>query len=72
MADENVPAPAPTRTDDQILPFAATFTTSVSVPAIYIQKFWNTLTYVEKARTYRFQIDENWSTLDADLLREAL
>ncbi|GJU12822.1 hypothetical protein Tco_1135218 [Tanacetum coccineum] len=90
MADENVPAPAPTRSDDQILPFAAwvpirksnhvldlqkrqknpifqiavdilqntnffrAFTTSGSVPAIYIQQFWNMLTYVEKAGTYRF------------------
>ncbi|GJZ48226.1 hypothetical protein Tco_0602058 [Tanacetum coccineum] len=41
-------------------------------PAIYIQQFWNTLTYVEKARTYRFQLDENWFTLDANLPREAL
>ncbi|GKD37579.1 hypothetical protein Tco_1257786, partial [Tanacetum coccineum] len=59
MADKNVPAPAPTRSDDQILPFAAwveratmAFTTSAFVPAIYIQQFWNMLTYVEKARTY--------------------
>ncbi|GJX21821.1 hypothetical protein Tco_0226266 [Tanacetum coccineum] len=82
MADENVPAPAPTRSDDQILPFAAwvpieksnhvldlqkrkknlifqiavdilqninffrAFTASASVPTIYIQQFWNTLTYI--------------------------
>ncbi|GJX74418.1 hypothetical protein Tco_0313013 [Tanacetum coccineum] len=72
MADENVPAPAPTRSDDQILSFAAAFTASASVPAIYIQQFWNTLTYVEKAGTYRIQLDENWFTLDANLLREAL
>ncbi|GJW32679.1 hypothetical protein Tco_0052711 [Tanacetum coccineum] len=108
MADENVPAPAPTRSDDQILPFTAwvpieksnhvldlqkrqknriihiamdilqninffrAFTTSASVPASYIQQFWNTLTYVEKAGTYRFQLDEDWFTLDANLLREAL
>ncbi|GJR92500.1 hypothetical protein Tco_0264674 [Tanacetum coccineum] len=72
MADENVPAPAPIRTTDQILPFAVAFTASVSVPAIYIQQFWNTLTYVEKAGTYRFQLDENWFTLDANLLREVL
>ncbi|GJX21247.1 retrovirus-related pol polyprotein from transposon TNT 1-94 [Tanacetum coccineum] len=54
MADENVPAPAPTRSDDQILPFVAAFTASASVPAIYIQQFWNTLTYVEKAGIYDF------------------
>ncbi|GKC18420.1 hypothetical protein Tco_1020570 [Tanacetum coccineum] len=72
MANENVPALAPTRSDDQILPFAAAFTASASVLAIYIQQFWNTLTYVEKAGTYRFQLDEDWLTLDAHLLREAL
>ncbi|GJV98378.1 hypothetical protein Tco_1553630, partial [Tanacetum coccineum] len=81
MADENVPDPAPTRFVDQILPFTVwmpskratmAFTASASVPAIYIQQFWNTLTYVEKARTYRFQLDENWFTLDVNLLREAL
>ncbi|GJZ62439.1 hypothetical protein Tco_0618576, partial [Tanacetum coccineum] len=72
MADENVLAPAPIRSDDQILPFAAEFIASASVLAIYIQQFWNTLTYVEKARTYRFQLDEDWLTLDANLLREAL
>ncbi|GJV18490.1 putative reverse transcriptase domain-containing protein [Tanacetum coccineum] len=69
MVDENVPAPAPTRSDDQILPFAAWVPI---VLAIYIQQFWNTLTYVEKAGTYRFQLDEDWFTLDANLLREAL
>ncbi|GJU94164.1 hypothetical protein Tco_1318920, partial [Tanacetum coccineum] len=52
--------------------FFRAFTASASVPAIYIQQFWNTLTYVEKARTYRFQLDEDWFTLDANLLREAL
>ncbi|GJY26466.1 retrovirus-related pol polyprotein from transposon TNT 1-94 [Tanacetum coccineum] len=94
MADENVPAPAPTRSDDQILPFAAwvpigksnyvldlqkkqknpifqisvdilqninffrAFTASASVPAIYIQQFWNTLTYEAKTGTYNFELDE--------------
>ncbi|GKB36830.1 hypothetical protein Tco_0881772 [Tanacetum coccineum] len=72
MADENVPAPVPARSDDQVLPFVAAFTASASVPAIYIQQFWNTLTYVEKAGTCRFQLDEDWFTLDANLLREAL
>ncbi|GKE27785.1 hypothetical protein Tco_1443169, partial [Tanacetum coccineum] len=52
--------------------FFRAFTASALVPAIYIQQFWNTLTYVEKVGTYRFQLDENWFTLDANLLREAL
>ncbi|GJW18006.1 hypothetical protein Tco_0025442 [Tanacetum coccineum] len=108
MADENVPAPAPTRSDDQILPFAAwvpigkrnyvldlqkkqknpifqifvdilqntyffrAFTASASVPAIYIQQFWNTLTYEAKTGAYSFQLDETRFVLDANLLREAL
>ncbi|GJU81997.1 hypothetical protein Tco_1284362 [Tanacetum coccineum] len=77
MADENVPAPAPIRSE-LLLHGCLTerktmaFTASTSVPAIYIQQFWNTLTYVEKAGTYRFQLDEDWFTLDANLLREAL
>nr|GEX66234.1 histone deacetylase 14 [Tanacetum cinerariifolium] len=50
MAEENVPAPAPTRSDEHILPFntwlpvgKGAFTTSTYVPTIYIQQFWNTL-----------------------------
>ncbi|GKB09880.1 hypothetical protein Tco_0843803 [Tanacetum coccineum] len=108
MANENVPAPAPTRSDDQILPFAAwvpigksnfvldlqkkqknpifqismdilqntnffrAFTASVSVPTIYIQQCWNTLTYEAKTGAYSFQLDETRFVLDANLLREAL
>ncbi|GJR78526.1 hypothetical protein Tco_0149311 [Tanacetum coccineum] len=88
MVDENVPALAPTRSDEQILPFAAwvpigksncfldlqkkqknpifqiyvdilqninffrAFTTSSSVPTIYIQQFWNTLAYEAKTGAY--------------------
>ncbi|GKD63672.1 hypothetical protein Tco_1305780, partial [Tanacetum coccineum] len=108
MTDENVPALAPTRSDDQILPFAAwvpigksnyvldlqkkqknlifqisvdilqhtnffrAFTASASVPAIYIQQFWNTLTYEAKTGVCSFKLDEARFVLDANLLREAL
>ncbi|GKE28830.1 hypothetical protein Tco_1444214 [Tanacetum coccineum] len=94
MAYENAPAPAPTRSDDQILPFAAwvpigksnyvldlqkkqknqifqiyvdilqninffrAFTASASVPAIYIQQFWSTLTYEAKTGACSFELDE--------------
>ncbi|GJS15029.1 hypothetical protein Tco_0409501 [Tanacetum coccineum] len=53
MAEENVPAPAPTRSDEQILPFNA---------------------WLPDAKTgaYSFQLDEQWFTLNADLLRKAL
>ncbi|GJT75901.1 hypothetical protein Tco_1042626 [Tanacetum coccineum] len=99
MANENVPAPAPTRSDDQILPFAAwvpigksnfaldlqkkqnnpiflismdivqntnffrAFTTSASVPTIYIQQFWNTLTYEAKTEAYSFYINVDYAEL---------
>ncbi|GJR48572.1 retrovirus-related pol polyprotein from transposon TNT 1-94 [Tanacetum coccineum] len=78
MANENVLAPAPARSDEQILPFNAwvpigkTFTTSASVLAIYIQQFWNTLTQEAKTRVYSFQLDEDWFTLNANFLWEAL
>ncbi|GJV11388.1 retrovirus-related pol polyprotein from transposon TNT 1-94 [Tanacetum coccineum] len=67
MADENVPALDPTRSDDQILPFAAWVPIGkTSVPAIYIQQFWNTLTYEAKTGAYSFQLDENQFILDAN------
>ncbi|GKE58670.1 hypothetical protein Tco_1497855, partial [Tanacetum coccineum] len=108
MANENVLAPSPTRSDDQILPFAAwvpigksnfvldlqkkqknpifqifvdilqnknffkAFTASASVPAIYLQQFWDTIMFEAKTRAYRFQLDEDWFILDANLLKEAL
>ncbi|GJY38650.1 retrovirus-related pol polyprotein from transposon TNT 1-94 [Tanacetum coccineum] len=56
IADENVPAPAPIRSNDQILIFVA----------------WNTLTYEAKTGAYSFQLDETRFLLDANLLRDAL
>nr|GEV90412.1 hypothetical protein [Tanacetum cinerariifolium] len=56
MANENVPAPTPTRSDDQILPFVA----------------WDTLMFEAKTGAYRLQLDEDWFRLDINLLREAL
>ncbi|GKA81244.1 hypothetical protein Tco_0787936 [Tanacetum coccineum] len=52
--------------------FFRAFTASASVPAIYIQQFWNTLTYEAKTGAYSFQLDETRFVLDANLLREAL
>ncbi|GKC17745.1 hypothetical protein Tco_1014527 [Tanacetum coccineum] len=108
MAEENVSAHAPTRSDEPILPFKAlllvgkgnlildlhkfqknpifrisvdilpntnffrAFTASANVPTIYIQQFWNTLTQEVKYGVYNFQLDEQWFTLNADLLRKAL
>ncbi|GJR73906.1 retrovirus-related pol polyprotein from transposon TNT 1-94 [Tanacetum coccineum] len=81
MADENIPTLAPIKSDDQILPFATwvpigknnfIIHCSASVPAIYIQQFWNTLTQEAKTGVYRFQLDEDWFILDVNLLRETL
>ncbi|GKA64310.1 hypothetical protein Tco_0763916 [Tanacetum coccineum] len=64
MADENLPAPVPTRSDDQIRPFAAWVPIGKSNH--------NTLTYVEMLGLTDFSWDENWFTIDANLMREAL
>ncbi|GJT60257.1 hypothetical protein Tco_1003790 [Tanacetum coccineum] len=63
---------APTRTDEYILPYSLAFSASASVPAIYIQQFWNTMKYDENTRDYCCQVDEQWFNLSADLLRKAL
>ncbi|GJS13765.1 hypothetical protein Tco_0408237 [Tanacetum coccineum] len=52
--------------------FFRAFTASASVPTIYIQQLWNTLTYEAKTGAYSFQLDETRFVLDANLLREAL
>ncbi|GJS73314.1 hypothetical protein Tco_0706155 [Tanacetum coccineum] len=80
MAEQNVPTQAPTRTNEQIISvdilrntniFRA-FSASASVPAIYIQQFWNSMKYDEKTEVYCYQVDEQWFNLSADLLRKAL
>nr|GEV28258.1 hypothetical protein [Tanacetum cinerariifolium] len=58
MADENVPTPALTRSDDQILSFAAWMPIEKSNYA--------------KTNAYNFELDETRFILDANLLREAL
>ncbi|GKB53708.1 retrovirus-related pol polyprotein from transposon TNT 1-94 [Tanacetum coccineum] len=79
MAEQNVPAQPPTRTDEQIVPrsqcntnFFQAFTASANVPAIYLQQFWKTMSYNEKTRVYSCQVDEQWFDLSVDLLRKAL
>ncbi|GJQ90801.1 retrovirus-related pol polyprotein from transposon TNT 1-94 [Tanacetum coccineum] len=52
--------------------FFRAFTASASVPAIYLQQFWNTMKYDEKSGVYSCQIDEQWFDLSVDLLRKAL
>ncbi|GJQ96463.1 hypothetical protein Tco_0007602 [Tanacetum coccineum] len=52
--------------------FFRAFSASASVPAIYIQQFWNSMKYDEKTKVYCCQVDEQWFNLSADLLRKAL
>ncbi|GJT93678.1 hypothetical protein Tco_1082523 [Tanacetum coccineum] len=52
--------------------FFRAFTASASVPAIYMQQFWNTMKYDEKTGVYSCQVDEQWFDLSTDLLRKAL
>ncbi|GKE42566.1 hypothetical protein Tco_1469850, partial [Tanacetum coccineum] len=65
MADENVPTPVPTRSDDQILPFAAWVLIGKSNHVLDLQKR-------QKNPIFQIALDENWFTLDANVLREAL
>ncbi|GKC41190.1 hypothetical protein Tco_1058912 [Tanacetum coccineum] len=78
MANENVPAPAPTRFDDQILPFAAWVPIGKSNFVLDLQKkqknpIFQIFGILCKTQTSSdFQLDENRFILDANLLREAL
>ncbi|GJV81529.1 retrovirus-related pol polyprotein from transposon TNT 1-94 [Tanacetum coccineum] len=78
MADLNIPveqAPAvapPTRTDDQILPLSKAFTASSTIPAIYIQQFWDTMCFNSSTGLYNCQLDDQWFNLHKDILRDAL
>nr|GEV47411.1 retrovirus-related Pol polyprotein from transposon TNT 1-94 [Tanacetum cinerariifolium] len=83
MADENVPAPAPTRSDDQILPFVAWVPIGKSNFVLDLQKKQkNLIFYISmdilqntnffKAFTASASLDETRLVLDSNLLREAL
>nr|GEX63968.1 hypothetical protein [Tanacetum cinerariifolium] len=75
----------PMRTDDQILPHIrwvpigksscyldVAFTTSSTIPSVYIQQFWDTVQYDKSVGCYRCQLDEQWFDLTKDTLRDAL
>ncbi|GKC26182.1 retrovirus-related pol polyprotein from transposon TNT 1-94, partial [Tanacetum coccineum] len=74
MADENVPAQALTRSDDQILPFAACLPIGKSNFVLDLQKKQKNLIFqiFMDILAYNFQMDETRFTLDVNLLREAL
>ncbi|GKA94441.1 hypothetical protein Tco_0816479 [Tanacetum coccineum] len=52
--------------------FFRAFTASSTIPAIYIQQFWDTICFDSKAESYKCQLDEQWFDLTKDTLRDAL
>ncbi|GJS87210.1 retrovirus-related pol polyprotein from transposon TNT 1-94 [Tanacetum coccineum] len=48
------------------------FTASSTIPAIYIQQFWDTICFDSKTGSYKCQLDEQWFDLTQDTLRDAL
>ncbi|GJZ15168.1 retrovirus-related pol polyprotein from transposon TNT 1-94 [Tanacetum coccineum] len=84
MANENVPAPAPTISDDQILPFAAWVPIGKSNYVLDLQKnpiFQLSVDILSNTNFFRaFTASpsvpsiyiQHWFTLDANLLRDAL
>ncbi|GJT59532.1 hypothetical protein Tco_1003065 [Tanacetum coccineum] len=80
MAEQNVPAQPPTRTDEQIVPRSQWLTIGKSNLLFNAQKIQKnpifqiskTMSYNEKTGVYSCQLDEQWFDLSADLLRKAL
>ncbi|GKE35368.1 hypothetical protein Tco_1454690 [Tanacetum coccineum] len=52
--------------------FFRDFTASSTIPAIYIQQFWDTICFDSKGGSYKCQLDEQWFNLTQDTLRDAL
>ncbi|GJU31873.1 hypothetical protein Tco_1175462 [Tanacetum coccineum] len=52
--------------------FFRAFIASSTIPAIYIQQFWDTICYDRITGGYKCQLDEQWFNLTKDTLRDAL
>ncbi|GJZ80740.1 retrovirus-related pol polyprotein from transposon TNT 1-94 [Tanacetum coccineum] len=52
--------------------FSRAFTASSTIPAIYIQQFWDTMCFNSSTGLYSCQLDEQWFNLHKDILRDAL
>nr|GEW44343.1 retrovirus-related Pol polyprotein from transposon TNT 1-94 [Tanacetum cinerariifolium] len=53
-------------------PTAWAFTASSTIPAIYIQQFWDNICFNSSTGLHRCQLDEQWFNLHKDILRHAL
>nr|GEV66276.1 integrase, catalytic region, zinc finger, CCHC-type, peptidase aspartic, catalytic [Tanacetum cinerariifolium] len=49
--------------------FFRAFTTSSTIPSIYIQQFWDTVRYDKTIGCYKCQLDEEWFDLTKDTLQ---
>nr|GEX47079.1 hypothetical protein [Tanacetum cinerariifolium] len=47
-------------------------TLTVTVPTIYIQQFWHTMSENQITKTYLFQLDNQWLEVGVDLIRIVL
>nr|GEZ10257.1 hypothetical protein [Tanacetum cinerariifolium] len=52
--------------------FFGAFTTTTTIPTLYIQQLWDTIRHDKKTRVYSCQLDEQRFKLNMDVLREAL
>ncbi|GJS49079.1 retrovirus-related pol polyprotein from transposon TNT 1-94, partial [Tanacetum coccineum] len=52
--------------------FFRAFMASSSIPAIYIQQFWDTMRYDSNTGIYSCHLDEQWFNLHKDILKDAL
>ncbi|GJR29000.1 hypothetical protein Tco_1105232 [Tanacetum coccineum] len=52
--------------------FFRAFTASSTIPAIYIQQFWDTIRFDSKAGSFKCQWDDQWFNLIKDTHRDAL
>ncbi|GKF99691.1 hypothetical protein Tco_0301382, partial [Tanacetum coccineum] len=52
--------------------FFRAFTASSTIPAIYIQQFWDTMCFNKSTGLYSCQLDEQWFNFHKDILRDAL
>nr|GEU32854.1 hypothetical protein [Tanacetum cinerariifolium] len=52
--------------------FFRAFMASSTIPAIYMQQFWDTMCYYVTTGIYNCQLDEQWFDLPKDILRDAL
>nr|GEX82278.1 putative RNA-directed DNA polymerase [Tanacetum cinerariifolium] len=52
--------------------FFRAFIASSTIPAIYIQQFWDTMCFNSSIGLYSCQLDEKWFNFHKDILRDAL